>query len=109
MVTNQKDRANLFFYLFVLPAFVLYFLFFIYPFLQGVVFSFTDWNGITPEIQFQFEKKDFEDNVLNKLKNDEDVTIMKNFYKENGNYYVMNEWIEEKESVRRINIFEKKE
>lgn len=108
MVTNQKDRANLFFYLFVLPAFVLYFLFFIYPFLQGVVFSFTDWNGITPEIQFQFEKKDFEDNVLNKLKNDEDVTIMKNFYKENGNYYVMNEWIEEKESVRRINIFEKK-
>jgi ABC-type sugar transport system permease subunit len=34
-------------YLFVLPAFVLYAVFMIYPFGQSVYFSLTDWNGAT--------------------------------------------------------------
>ncbi len=32
-------------YLFVLPAFLLYAVFMIYPFLQAIYLSFTDWNG----------------------------------------------------------------
>src|SRR5687768_3628023 len=34
-------------YLFVLPAFVLYAIFMIYPFFQSIYLSFTDWNGAT--------------------------------------------------------------
>lgn len=34
-------------YLFVLPALVLYSIFMIYPFLQSIYLSFTDWNGAT--------------------------------------------------------------
>lgn len=35
-------------YLFILPAFLLYALFMIYPFFQSIYLSFTDWNGVTP-------------------------------------------------------------
>lgn len=35
-------------YLFVLPAFLLYALFMIYPFFQSIYLSFTDWNGAEP-------------------------------------------------------------
>lgn len=39
-------------YLFVLPAFLLYAVFMIYPFLQAIYFAFTDWNGATAEKNF---------------------------------------------------------
>jgi ABC-type sugar transport system permease subunit len=35
-------------YLFVLPAFVLYAIFMIYPFAQSIYLSFTSWNGVDP-------------------------------------------------------------
>lgn len=35
-------------YLFLLPAFVLYAVFMIYPFFQAIYLSFTDWNGAEP-------------------------------------------------------------
>jgi ABC-type sugar transport system permease subunit len=35
-------------YLFVLPAFVLYAIFMIYPFFQSIYLSFTNWNGADP-------------------------------------------------------------
>ncbi|MDP9356143.1 MAG: sugar ABC transporter permease [Chloroflexota bacterium] len=34
-------------YLFLLPSFVLYAVFMIYPFIQSIYLSFTDWNGAT--------------------------------------------------------------
>jgi ABC-type sugar transport system permease subunit len=34
--------------LFVLPAFLLYAVFMIYPFIRSIYFSFTDWNGVRP-------------------------------------------------------------
>ena len=39
-------------YLFVLPAFVLYAVFMVYPFGQSVYLSLTDWNGATPTKDF---------------------------------------------------------
>ena len=39
-------------YLFVLPAFLLYAVFMIYPFLQSIYLSFTDWNGAEPVKEF---------------------------------------------------------
>lgn len=38
--------------LFVLPALILYALFFIYPFLQSIYISLTDWNGVNPQKVF---------------------------------------------------------
>lgn len=38
--------------LFVLPAFLLYSLFFIYPFIQSISISLTDWNGVNPHKTF---------------------------------------------------------
>lgn len=37
-------------FLFVLPALLLYAIFMIYPFLRSIYFSFTDWNGVRPQI-----------------------------------------------------------
>jgi ABC-type sugar transport system permease subunit len=41
----NRYRAAIFF---VLPALLLYAAFMIYPFLQSIYFSFTDWNGVRP-------------------------------------------------------------
>src|SRR5215207_9702987 len=35
-------------YLFILPAFLLYAVFMIYPFVQSVYFTFIEWNGADP-------------------------------------------------------------
>ncbi len=39
-------------YLFLLPAFALYAVFMIYPFIQSIYLSFTDWNGATATKNF---------------------------------------------------------
>jgi ABC-type sugar transport system permease subunit len=38
--------------LFALPALLLYVIFFMYPFVQSVYISLTDWNGVSPEKTF---------------------------------------------------------
>ena len=48
------------FYLFILPAFILYFVFFLLPFFLGIQYSFLNWNGKTPDIPIQFIPKKFE-------------------------------------------------
>lgn len=40
------------FYLMVVPAFVLFFAFHTYPVIMGIVYSFTDWNGLTKGYDF---------------------------------------------------------
>ena len=40
-----RHRAGL---LFVLPALLLYLVFMVWPFLQTIYFTFTDWNGVNP-------------------------------------------------------------
>ena len=45
----RRYRAG---YMFVLPAFLLYAVFMIYPFVQSIYLSFTDWNGARPVKNF---------------------------------------------------------
>lgn len=47
------------FYLFILPAFVLYFVFFLLPFFLGIQYSFLSWNGKTPDIPIQINENKF--------------------------------------------------
>lgn len=39
-------------YLFILPAFILFAIFFIYPLVNLFYYSFTDWNGLVPQKNF---------------------------------------------------------
>lgn len=79
------------FYVFILPAFLLYLIFFIFPFFQGIEYSFLNWNGIDPEIPNQMEEKKFQLLVCYNIpislsvKNYEEKflpQIRRNFYKE---------------------------
>ncbi|EDL64907.1 carbohydrate ABC transporter permease [Bacillus sp. SG-1] len=45
----KKNKAL---YLFVLPGLILYSVFFIYPTLSALFYSFTDWDGLTPDYNF---------------------------------------------------------
>jgi raffinose/stachyose/melibiose transport system permease protein len=45
----KKNKAL---YLFVLPGLILYSIFFIYPTLSALFYSFTDWDGLTPQYNF---------------------------------------------------------
>lgn len=45
-----KKNKRLF--LFIAPGLLLYLIFFIYPTLSALFYSFTDWDGITPDYQF---------------------------------------------------------
>lgn len=53
---------------FVLPCFILYLIFFITPFLNGVGISFTNWDGLTNKAPMSMEASEFESQVLNAVK-----------------------------------------
>ena len=40
------------YFLFTLPALILYVVFFMYPVVSGLYYSLTDWNGISPNFNF---------------------------------------------------------
>lgn len=62
---SLKRRASFFF--FVAPAFLLYALFFLLPFGQGLRISFTNWDGLTPKSPISMAKAEFEAEILSKL------------------------------------------
>lgn len=51
---NKKKIGNrdITLFLFIIPAVVLYLVFFIYPILNGLYYSMTDWDGITRQFNF---------------------------------------------------------
>lgn len=63
-------------FLFTVPATVLYYIFFIYPIAIGIMYSFTDWNGLAKDFKFiglanyieAFTNKRFQNAVLFNIK-----------------------------------------
>lgn len=49
---KKITERSLSMFLFTIPATVLYCVFFIYPIFIGVMYSFTDWNGLSKEYKF---------------------------------------------------------
>lgn len=94
MVSQKPDKA-LNFALFLLPAFLLYLAFFIGPLVRGVQYSFTDWNGIVPEIPFTMDKEDFEGRILNQLRHPEKLQYILAYYRLNddGDTYQLAHWV----------------
>ena len=110
MVTSKKGKA-FYFIMFLLPALSLYTMFFIFPLFQGIKYSFTDWNGIVPEIPFNFEKNEFE-NILVELNNPKKAVYLKKFYQfeEANSLYRLTSWVQEGEGEpRKLTDKERKE
>lgn len=49
---NRKIYENLMFWVFVLPVFLPFIIFFIFPFTLGIFYSLFKWNGISPTMQY---------------------------------------------------------
>ena len=96
MVASKKNKI-FYFCLFLLPALALYATFFIFPLIQGVKYSFTDWNGIVPEIPLSMKKDEFEQRVLVPLQGEKDREYIKKYYTldATGQFYQLQNWIEE--------------
>jgi len=52
VIKNKTLRDSINFSSFLLPAFILYSIFFLYPLFSGVLYSFTRWNGISFSKEF---------------------------------------------------------
>ncbi len=50
IMRRNKERISML--LFIAPFTVLFITLFLYPLIKGVLFSFTDWNGINPRLNF---------------------------------------------------------
>lgn len=93
MVASKPSKI-LYFWLFLLPALTLYALFFVTPLLQGVQYSFTDWNGIVPEIPLTMEKNEFCGTVMAKVPKTQDRALLRRFYRpdSSGEQYLLQHW-----------------
>ncbi|CAM2812514.1 sugar ABC transporter permease [Paenibacillus sediminis] len=49
---NKALRNPVTFFLFILPGFILMTMFFIYPIISAVYYSFTSWNGVSDHVKF---------------------------------------------------------
>lgn len=49
---NKALRNPLVFILFVIPALVLFIMFFIYPIFSSLYYSFTSWNGVSDTVKY---------------------------------------------------------
>ena len=75
---NKKEisRKSISMFIFTVPATVLYCIFFIYPIAIGIMYSFTDWNGLAKDFKFiglanyieAFTNKRFQNAVLFNIK-----------------------------------------
>jgi len=66
-MVQPRRNAALYFLAFVLPALLLYALFFLYPFVQGLAISFTNWDGLTPRTPISLPRAEFEARILSHL------------------------------------------
>jgi raffinose/stachyose/melibiose transport system permease protein len=66
-MVQPRYKVVTYFLVFVLPALLLYALFFLYPFFQVIRISFTNWDGLTPRTPISMPKADFEKSILDRL------------------------------------------
>lgn len=52
MKSNKKYKRTISLLLFIAPFTVVFTIFMLYPLSKGIILSFTDWNGISPEMKF---------------------------------------------------------
>lgn len=79
-MVQPKSRKIVYFIAFLLPCFVLFMLFFIYPFIKGFTVSLTNWDGLTPRVPNFVEKTEFEDDIISKIKKQKDIEFIEKIF-----------------------------
>jgi len=79
-MVQSRFKAALFFAAFVLPALLLYALFFLYPFAQGIRISFTNWDGLTPRTPISMPRPEFEQRILDRVRAKPDKDFLLRIY-----------------------------
>lgn len=79
-MVQARSKRHLYFLAFVLPALLLYGLFFIYPFGRGLAISFTNWDGLTPKSPISMPKAEFESSILGKVKSEAERKYLLSVY-----------------------------
>lgn len=81
-MVQPRSKKYLYFAAFLLPALVLYSLFFVYPFLNGFYVSLTNWDGLTPRAPITFDAGVFESQVLSKIDKKADRDYLLTIYQQ---------------------------
>jgi raffinose/stachyose/melibiose transport system permease protein len=79
-MVQPRYRVVVLFAVFVLPALLLYAVFFLYPFAQGIRISFTNWDGLTPRTPISMPKGDFESQILGRIASQADRDFVLSLY-----------------------------
>ena len=77
---ERRSKKVFYFVVFILPCLILYSVFCIVPFSNGIIISLTNWDGLTPKTPISLEKKEFEAQILNKLKKEADKNYVLSVY-----------------------------
>jgi raffinose/stachyose/melibiose transport system permease protein len=80
-MVQPRIKVVAYFAVFVLPALLLYVLFFLYPFGQGIRISFTNWDGLTPRTPISMPRADFESQILGKVDSASDRAFILGTYR----------------------------
>ena len=80
-MVQPRIKVAAYFAVFVLPALLLYAVFFLYPFAQGIRISFTNWDGLTPRTPISMPKAEFESRILTKVASTSDRAFLLRTYR----------------------------
>src|SRR5271157_3694318 len=80
-MVQPRYKVVVYFIAFVLPALILYSVFFLYPFGQGIRISFTNWDGLTPRTPISMPKADFESQILDRVAGAADKEFLRRIYR----------------------------
>jgi raffinose/stachyose/melibiose transport system permease protein len=79
-MVQPRYKVVLYFAAFVLPALLIYAIFFLFPFAQGIRISFTNWDGLTPRTPISMPKPEFEQKILDKVETPADRNFLLGVY-----------------------------
>jgi raffinose/stachyose/melibiose transport system permease protein len=80
-MVQPRYKVVLYFAAFVLPALLLYALFFLFPFGQGIRISFTNWDGLTPRTPISLPRAEFERGILDRAASAADREFLLGLYR----------------------------
>jgi raffinose/stachyose/melibiose transport system permease protein len=80
-MVQPRIKVVSYFAVFVLPALLLYAVFFLYPFAQGIRISFTNWDGLTPRTPISMPKAEFESRILARVDSASDRAFLATTYR----------------------------
>ncbi len=80
-MVQPRYKVVLFFIAFTLPALLLYGLFFLSPFGQGLRISLTNWDGLTPRTPISMPKAEFDSKILDRVQSPADRGFLLMIYR----------------------------